>query len=1544
MLKKRALSLFLCIIMVLSMLNMGVFAEETPPTHRTVYLHAQEETFPNGTTNNSVVYKGEVADIYFAVDNPNRGRVENDVHLDPQYDMNGYTLRICFDPYYFDFVGSDSAPIDYTIPDANFPTSDKGDENLGEDTGTDVPQTVGYFVYKHDGRELYTIGTKTYKTAYITVFYSGGYVPQKRDDQIWYNLAKLSLMPINTGSTDVFIDIDSGVEGRTLELFAKNLNDELSEQTFTFNAVNGGFHHILIKDRAKPAPPIANPTEGSYPEKVTVKLTQEEGCTIYYTDDLLDPATSKSRIKYEGPIDIEIDTTIRTCAYREVPGGEGLYSNTVDYVYKIVPDRPYLFNSNEPGNTNLTPDRDSRNSKFLVYVSDKDVFRRIADGSEVYYTFSATADAKNPQIGTDPETSWVKVEKNTPYIEIDQKRTVRLITDKMGKYSEAVPYHFAIKPAVPESSHDSGEYDTKIDVTLSCDTEGAVIYFTTDGTDPKTSRTAREYSDIPITINKDTTLRIISSYDGEWSDKNSYYYLISTPDTFGVDAFYPPGVYEGSVNVTLTPNNPEYTVLYHDGDGKWKEYNEVLVLDSDTDIIAKAVEYDTDGSIKHEGEEYVFKYKIKPLPPVFAPESTQFTNADQVTIYTPESSEDTTSHFTLYYTLDGSDPITSDKRIKADETSDSAVIDINKYTVIKAVVLKDGESWSNVVEHSYDIVKMKPVKPLTTLPPGHYIHEIGGNGYATQFMPVPQKTQIYYTVCYDGGLCPDPVPNTEGTYPYDGNSFIDVKGNTVIKAVAVNSVGVKSDVGIFSYVVTPEAPKAAPSATLNEDSFPVVPVDAVKGSTVRYEIEGFENEFVNEDDERFYIDTQTGNAYRDKECTQLLGDENDGENTGKSVTLELSAELDGVESDTNRYVYSLSNNDNVIAPPYADKDTGIYEERRIDDEDNLLEVKLYSLNTGGEIQYRIDNDGEWQTYDENNSLLFKKDTILQIRYARGGKFSSVVSYVYNFIPLPPIIELASGTYLESEKITTKIDFDPMAPSDKIGEKYYGVYSIWYRQNGDKKDFKYTGQERDITHTMSFKAYVLNEETGRVSKNTIHYYIIEKDNAASGSVYIAYPYDVERISASLLGKGDYAEGIKLLTQNKTAEIHYKYSYTRTDEQVIQTKDAVYDIERPIIPTALMEDITIVAWLEDENGRIPDSQSIFEIDFVHLNVPETSLEVSGKVEFPKNTKYTLLDEYADDPSVILYYTLDGSDPTDENNQKRIAYKGEELVLTGAVTVKAVYYSTCGKCIENCWHGVYGEVGTYKYTIPTKVGGGGSSGGGRGGSSVVDNTRKYTKDIFGNEHPTHVGYINGYPDGSVQPDGYITREEMAAILYRVTNHEYEKPFAVTGEVFPDVEKERWSVKDIEYMADKGVIYGYLDGEFKPRRNLTRAEFAALIYRFTNIDEAKSDKNPFSDLEESHWAYDEILALNESGLVQGYEDKTFKPENSITRAEVMTVMNKILGRKPLESYVKSLGFNPYNDLKEEKWYYVIVLEATITHNYWLDKSGYEYKWEDWK
>ncbi len=255
------------------------------------------------------------------------------------------------------------------------------------------------------------------------------------------------------------------------------------------------------------------------------------------------------------------------------------------------------------------------------------------------------------------------------------------------------------------------------------------------------------------------------------------------------------------------------------------------------------------------------------------------------------------------------------------------------------------------------------------------------------------------------------------------------------------------------------------------------------------------------------------------------------------------------------------------------------------------------------------------------------------------------------------------------------------------------------------------------------------------------------------------------------------------------------------------------------------------------------------------------------------------------------------------------------------------------------------TAKWSKKETGGGGGSTGGGGGGGvSTIDKTRKYTKDMFGTEHPTHIGYINGYPDGSVKPDGSITREEVTAVLYRVKYKEYNEPFISTGTVFPDVAASRWSVSDIEFMADKAIVNGYPDGEFKPARNLTRAEFAALIRRFTGLSKP-SEKNTFPDVDDTHWAYEDIMILTEAGLMQGYEDGSFRAERSITRAEVMKVVNIILGRCPDEGYVKGLEFNPFNDLNKDAWHYVTVLEATITHDYYLNsKETLEIQWENWK
>lgn len=1533
----RLLAACLALMLVSASLpSVFVFADDpvdSEKRQRTVYVHAQGKN-PSDTTAVSTVYMGDTADIYVAVDNPNKGRISladdpSDstkkiiTHDEPQYDMNGFAIKISYDPNYFELVRDVASPIDYEVPTKEF----SGDKSLYND--------VAYKVYGLEsssdpkdkipmqGVKTEIISGKKYQSAYVAVFYSNSYLPPKGENQKWYNICKLPLKPLKSGSTNVFVDTSSD-DDYSLKLFAKNVSDEPERQYFNYSAEYGGSHQIVIKDKLKPSLPTANPSEGRYTEKQSVELSADDDCDIYYS------AGGGRYEKYERPIEIEGTTEIMCYALR---ASDGRKSDTVKFRYEIVPNAPYLFNAAKQQIPNIY----NESSAYFVYAGDSPTIDSewISEDSEVYYTFAPALDESTVSEGTNPETQWVKVSKKNPTILIDKRRTVKLITDKRGEKSDIAYYYLGVTPKTVESNYQSGDYNRKIDVELTCGTKGAKILYTADGSDPVTE--GLEYTG-KITLGKDTVIRAAALYDGLYSDVKSFYYRFSLRGDTGVGAFYPSGTYEGSVKVTLTADNPDNKVMFKmNATDEWQQYKNVLVVDKTTKIYAKAVN-PTDSS---EGEICEFDYVIKPKAPVFSPPTTQFTSNDTISVYCLESNEENKDRFNLYYTTDGSDPITSNSAVMVDNPSDAARVDISGYTVVKAVVLRDGDTYSSVVTQSYDVVSKKPVQPLMTLEPGKYIRKVSPDkDYTTQFVPVPEGTKIYYTISYDGKFMPDPIPGKTGTYEYKNGDEIPVKGNAIIKAVAVNAFNVKSDIGIFGYTVVPEPPRAAPSAEIGGNVLPVVPVYTVKGSTVSYTLNSFKNEFKCADGV-FYIDTSTGEAFSDAKRTQKLGSAS-GQSYSDKAELAIKAKLDGVESDENVYVYKCGASD-VLAAPYADKDTGTYEEIKLDNDDTLLKVKFNSLNDGDVIKYRLNNSGNWEEY-KGDELLLKKYTVVQLKAEKDGKSSETLSYVYDFVPLAPIITLPSGRYVKSGKPQTEIKFDDRVPSYADSD-----YRIYFRTCFFKEDKIYSGK-RDIDETMSIKAYVKNVKTNTVSQSAVNYYIIEPENSAAGSVYVANPYDVTRLSTDVLDTGMYADGIKLFTQNKNADIHYYYSYTKSDGTQESTNWIKYDNAAPIKVNSSMKDITICARLEDSNGPIGTEVFSHHIDFVKLNVPQTSLG-TNQVQFPSGTAYNLINEYADDNKTFLYYTTDGSDPTDENNQNRKLYGGETLTLSDEVTIKAVYMNACGVCINciddkfgNCIDKVWSKVGSYTYTVPTRTGGGGTAGGiNKGSSNTTDNTRKYTKDIFGTEHPTHIGYVNGYPDGSVRPDGKITREEIAAILYRVYSKRYDKPFSASGELFPDVRANDWAVTEVEYMAQNGVIKGYPDGDFKPANNLTRAEFAALISRYAETKEAE-DADVFSDLTNGHWAYKNIMSLYRSGLIQGYEDGTFKPESEVTRAEVVTVINKILGRNPSDSYVKTLEMNPFTDLNAEKWYYTAVLEATVTHDYYLDDKGTEIKWENCK
>lgn len=202
-------------------------------------------------------------------------------------------------------------------------------------------------------------------------------------------------------------------------------------------------------------------------------------------------------------------------------------------------------------------------------------------------------------------------------------------------------------------------------------------------------------------------------------------------------------------------------------------------------------------------------------------------------------------------------------------------------------------------------------------------------------------------------------------------------------------------------------------------------------------------------------------------------------------------------------------------------------------------------------------------------------------------------------------------------------------------------------------------------------------------------------------------------------------------------------------------------------------------------------------------------------------------------------------------------------------------------------------------------------------------------------HFAYVIGYPDGTVHPNGQITRAEVATIFFRLLRDEVRDGAFTTSNSYSDVAYGKWYNNPISTMSALGIITGYPDGTFKPNKPITRAEFAAIAARF---DETQSGKSAtFSDVI-GHWAAKEIGIAYYNDWIKGYPDGTFKPDQNITRAEAMTLINRVLERKPESPADLLTDMNKWTDnMDTSKWYYLDVQEATNSHGYTRKTFNYE-------
>ncbi len=199
-------------------------------------------------------------------------------------------------------------------------------------------------------------------------------------------------------------------------------------------------------------------------------------------------------------------------------------------------------------------------------------------------------------------------------------------------------------------------------------------------------------------------------------------------------------------------------------------------------------------------------------------------------------------------------------------------------------------------------------------------------------------------------------------------------------------------------------------------------------------------------------------------------------------------------------------------------------------------------------------------------------------------------------------------------------------------------------------------------------------------------------------------------------------------------------------------------------------------------------------------------------------------------------------------------------------------------------------------------------------------------------HKAYIVGYNDGTFRPDSDMTRAEASAIFARLISE--EKGETINGKAsFSDVSSKEWYYSYVGYLAKYNIIKGYTDGTFRPNDKVTRAEFVAMAVRFYGLfnDVKKTGYTvTYTDLASSYWAYSDIAYAKHIGWLNGYADGSFKPDNNITRAEVVTVTNHATGRTPDEDYITKnvTTLNRFTDLKNNlHWGYFSILEAANTH-----------------
>ena len=372
------------------------------------------------------------------------------------------------------------------------------------------------------------------------------------------------------------------------------------------------------------------------------------------------------------------------------------------------------------------------------------------------------------------------------------------------------------------------------------------------------------------------------------------------------------------------------------------------------------------------------------------------------------------------------------------------------------------------------------------------------------------------------------------------------------------------------------------------------------------------------------------------------------------------------------------------------------------------------------------------------------------------------------------------------------------------------------------------------------------------------------------------------------------------------------YANWEKDESQTQNTSYTVQHKVDGKIIEEDTrtyTNTAWINETNPTIaivPGSLSPKSYDgykYVGME-PEiiTDTVASG-------TTITLTYEKRTDLSYTVHYYLKNTTKPVANDKRVNGQTFNADVTENAIRISG--YRVYGDSVKSITIGTGTNEIIFYYT--------------RASRPSASSTSKPTLNTG-----DHYAYVMGYPDGTVRPNGSITRAEVSAILFRLLSDKTRDEYFTTESSFTDVKAGAWYNNSIATLEKAGVIVDTAKGgAFRPNEAITRAELAAMLAQFSDAKPVKGVK--FSDVSAEHWAYEAIAIAAKMGWIEGYPDGTFRPDATITRAEMMTLVNRALERVPSDEdhLLSKRVMLTFPDCKSGDWFYIAVQEATNSHTY---------------